>query len=278
MVQNFKFSNQPFNMGSKYRNQLVYIFAIPLFFMVFSIFYTPFDIMEFYSGAQGKEFSFHITMLSCISLGTLAISRTMLHFVLKATEMGWFQYIGWCLGEVLGITFFFALYTVLIKADGQNYFQHFSYCLKYSYLELVFIYIPMTLSRAVTLKNGMLEARQQQADGSLVRFHDEHQRLRLTIAPSSLLYVKAESNYLKICYMEAEKVREFMLRASMKSLETPAFAQCLVRCQRSYFVNPEHVTVLRKDRDGFMFAEMNIPNTPPVPVSKQYFDKLSGLL
>lgn len=278
MVQNFKFTNSDFSMGGKYSSQLAYILGIPLFFMVFSIFYVPFDIQQFYTIGHGKEFSFHIIMLSCIIMGVLAISRTMLHYVLKASGMGWFNYICWCLVEVLGITFFMALYTALVKHDGQNYFQHLAYCLKYSYLELVFVYVPMSLVRAVKNKNEQLEVKHQQEDGSLVRFHDEHQRLKLTIVPSSLLYVKAESNYLRICYMEAGKVKEFMLRASMKSLEVPAFAKSLVRCQRSYFVNPEHVTVLRKDRDGFMFAEMNIANVPPVPVSKQYFEQLSDLL
>ncbi len=278
MVQNLKFPNADFSMGGKYYNQLAYIFGIPLFFITFSIFYTPFDIQQFYSIDNGHEFPFHIIMLACIMMGVLAVSRTMLHFILKASPIGWVSYIGWCLSEVLGITFFMALYTALVRHDGQNYFQHLAICLKYSYLELVFIYVPMSLSRAVKNKNELLETKRLQDSDSLVRFHDEHQRLKLTIAPSSLLYVKAESNYLRICYLEAEKVREFMLRASMKSLDTPAFSKSLVRCQRSYYVNPEHVTVLRKDRDGFMFAEMNIPNVPPVPVSKQYFEHLSELL
>lgn len=275
MIQNFKLPNADFKMGSKYSSQLPYILGIPLFFLVFSIFYTPLDIQDYFGQA---DFPFHITMLTCIITGVLGISRTMLHFVLKASGMGWAHYICWCLMEVLGMTFFMALYTALIKHEGQNYFQHLAYCLRYSYLELIFIYVPMSLVRAIRNKNELLEAKRLQEDGSLLRFHDEHQRLKLTIAPSSLLFVKSESNYLKIYYMEAGKVREFTLRASMKSLEIPAFAKTLVRCQRSYFVNPEHVTVLRKDRDGFMFAEMNIPNVPPVPVSKQYFDHLSELL
>lgn len=278
MVRNSRLSNQEFSMNGKYRLQLVYIIIIPMFFLAFSVFYNPFDILEYYSGASGKDSAFHIIMLTSILAGVLAISRTMLHFVLKATDIGWINYIGWCLAEILGMSFFMALYTVLVKADGQNYFQHMAQCLKFSYLELIFIYVPMMLVRAVKIKNGLLEFKKQQDDNSLVRFYDEHQRLKLTIAPSSLLYVKSESNYLRICYLEAEKVREFVLRASMKSLEVPAFAHCLVRCQRSYFVNPDHVTVLRKDRDGFMYAEMNIPNVPAVPVSKQYFALLSELL
>lgn len=278
MIQNFKLPNADFGMGGKYSSQLPYMLGIPVFFMVFSIFYTPFNIQEFYDLECGRGFPFHITMLSCIIMGVLGIYRTMLHFILKASGMGWFYYICWCFMEVLGITFFMALYTALIKHDGKNYFQYLAYCLKYSYLELVFIYVPMSLARAIKNKNELLEAKRLQEDGSLLRFHDEHQRLKLTIAPSSLLFVKSESNYLKIYYMEAGKVREFTLRASMKSLEIPAFAKALVRCQRSYFVNPEHVTVLRKDRDGFMFAEMNIPDIQPVPVSKQYFNHLSELL
>ena len=110
-----------------------------------------------------------------------------------------------------------------------------------------------------------------------MRFFDEHKRLKLSIASSSILYVRSESNYVKIIYLDSGKVRDYMLRASMKSLEAIG-SKALVRCQKSYFVNPEHITVLRKDSEGFIFAEMNIEGAPPVPVSKKNYDNLAALL
>lgn len=277
MVQIISKDTDYFKMGDSYIPQLVYILLLPLFFMVFSLFYNPFDIQGYYSSARFGD-SFHLLMLACIILGVLAISRTMLHFILKAVRMPQAYYVAWCLLEMFVMSLFMALYTVLMKERGHNYFQELSTCMKYCFTILCYPYMVMTLARIVMNKSAELRFKAEQEDNSLVRFYDEHHRLKLTIAPSSILYVKSDYNYIKINYMDAGKVKEFVLRASMKSLENPSFSHCLVRCQRSYFVNPEHVTVLRKDSDGFIYAEMNIPDVPAVPVSKQYYGALSELL
>ena len=266
-----------FKMGDSYIPQLVYILLLPAFFLTFSMFYDPFGILVFYSSDRFGDY-FHLLMLSCIILGVLGISRTMLHFILKAVRMPQAYYIAWCLIEMLMMSLFTALYTVLVKVDAHHYFPVLSTCMKYCFTILCYPYMVMILARLVMNKNAELRFKAEQEDHSLVRFYDEHHRLKLTIAPSSILYVKSDYNYIKINYMDAGKVKEFVLRASMKSLENPSFSHCLVRCQRSYFVNPEHVTVLRKDSDGFIYAEMNIPDVPAVPVSKQYYGALSELL
>ena len=52
----------------------------------------------------------------------------------------------------------------------------------------------------------------------------------------------------------------------------------IIRCQRSYFVNPRHVTVLRRDKEGFIQAELDVNNSKPVPVSPKYYEQLSKML
>lgn len=42
----------------------------------------------------------------------------------------------------------------------------------------------------------------------------------------------------------------------MRKLEPVAEHFHLIRCQRSYYVNPTHVKVLRKDKDGFIYADL----------------------
>ena len=95
-------------------------------------------------------------------------------------------------------------------------------------------YVPKT-------KNEEIAEMEAPKDNSLVRFYDEHKRLKLTIAPSSILYVKSELNYVVVYYLDAGKVKNYQIRCSMKSIEDSADKHFLCRCQRSYFVNPEHV-------------------------------------
>ena len=63
----------------------------------------------------------------------------------------------------------------------------------------------------------------------------------------------------------------------MRGIEELMDKHGIIRCQRSYFVNPRHVTVLRKDKEGFIQAELDV-NCKPVPVSPKYYEILSQLL
>ena len=51
----------------------------------------------------------------------------------------------------------------------------------------------------------------------------------------------------------------------------------LVRSHRSYIVNPAHVKILRKDKEGVILAELDA-GTKEIPVSKKFYDRLSSIL
>ena len=52
----------------------------------------------------------------------------------------------------------------------------------------------------------------------------------------------------------------------------------MVRCQRSFFVNPQHVKVLRKDKQGVVVAELDVNGADTIPVSPKYYDALERML
>ena len=64
----------------------------------------------------------------------------------------------------------------------------------------------------------------------------------------------------------------------MKSLENIPSAKSLVRCHRSYFINPRQVRVLSRNKEGFIYAELLPEDAGGIPVSKQYYDRLSDML
>lgn len=265
-----------FKLEGGFLPHLVYSVVLPLFFLGSVLLYNPFDIEGFYTFGT-FSFGFHLTIISCIILLCSILGRLSLFFVLRELDMNWTQYGIWCFGEMLIMSAFVALYTVLFKGSDGGYFAVLPNCVKFIFLILIYPYGFLTLTQVIRLKDEELERRLQPGDNSLIRFHDEHKRLKLSIAPSAILFVRSDYNYVKINYLDAGKVKEFTLRASMKSLDDIG-SRCLVRCQRSYFVNPEHISVLRKDPQGMIFAEMNIPGVSAVPVSKQYYDSLSSLL
>ena len=77
--------------------------------------------------------------------------------------------------------------------------------------------------------------------------------------------------------MEGEALKEYTLRQSMKGIETLMDKHGIIRCQRSYFVNPRHVKVLRRDKEGIIQAELDTHNQH-VPVSPKYYEQLSKML
>ena len=264
-------------LAKGYSAQVIYMIVLPFFFFAFCMLYDPFHIQEYYSFG-GFTPGVHIVMLSCILLVWLILSRTVFYFLKREFTMKWWQYVLWCLGEVLVASAFMALYTSLFRHEGDNYFGILATCLKFTAMTLVFPYVFLVMQQIIANKEEDLVNKDLLPEKNLVRFYDEHKRLKLTIAPSSVLYVKSEFNYLKIHYLSAGRVKEYSLRGSMKSLAESAPAQILVRCQRSYFINPAHVKVLWKDKEGFIFADLDVPDLPSIPVSKQYYDSIAALL
>ena len=64
----------------------------------------------------------------------------------------------------------------------------------------------------------------------------------------------------------------------MKSFESDAAKHGFVRCHRSYYVNPRHVKLLSRGKDGIIYTEFIREGVSRIPVSKQYYQKLADML
>lgn len=271
--------NTPLIVSKGYGSQVKYAVLMPLFYFVFCFVYNPFSMSAIYN-VGGKSWTFHLLMLTCIMVGTLALTRLVFSFLYKYIPFKWWHYAVWCLGETLVTSFFFALYTSLFyrKSGGMPYFTALPYCFKTVSLTLIYPYLLCILLRIVSNKNADLAEAGQKPEESLIKFYDEHKRLKLTIDPSAVLYVSADANYIKIHYIENDRVKAYQLRNSMKSLEGDAQRHGFVRCHRSYYVNPRHIKVLSRDREGVIYTEFTREGVGHIPVSKQYYDSLAKLL
>ena len=266
--------NTPLRIGKSYGSQLLSVLVIPAFFVGFAFLYNPFGMQQYYQ-IGGMGFGFHFVILTTILMAVLALTRLIFSAIYRYTPFLWWHYTLWCFGEVFVYSFFMALYTTLFYGGAQNYFVVLSRCFKFAYLILVYPYIFLTLIQIIINKNHDLTA---EPSDSLVKFYDEHKRLKLTIDPAAIICIQADANYVIIRYMDAERIKEFLLRASMKSVENTVGRHGLVRCHRSYFVNPKYVKLLSKNREGMITAELLNPEIDSIPVSKQFYKQLSELL
>ena len=249
---------------------LVHIFAIPIFFLGFILIYESQWTMEFLDAGNGDVFN--TLMLTSILIGVLCVSRIPITVVRAHLNMSWWKYSLWSLAEMMVFACFAALYMALVYGD-YGYFPALGKCLQLTFSILPYPYIVFALLFAYIFPDE-----KDVSEENLVRFADSTGRLKLVIAHDVILFIEAQENYISIHYLEGEKLKEYSLRQSMRGIETLMDKHGIIRCQRSYFVNPRHVKVLRRDKEGFIQAELDVPNSRPVPVSPKYYEQLSKLL
>ena len=244
------------------RSNLSFLLVIPVFCLSFVLLYEPSNLLDL------------LNMVDCILLGVMIISRGVLMAIHHTLQLNWFKFMVWEVAEVMTMSLFTALYITLMYHGEYTYFFITGQCLYHLLLITIFPYIIFNLSFAYVC---VLE-QDNVFDDSLMRFYDNTQKLKLMIASSAVLYIEAAENYVHVRYIEGDHLKDFPLRASMKSLEELMQKHGLVRCQRSYYINPQHIKVLRRDKEGMISAELDIPNQKSIPVSPKYYDSLAKWL
>jgi hypothetical protein len=257
----------------RFGTQMLYIMMLPLSFIVFSLVYRPFDVDTFLDMGEGL-YPFNITMITCIVLVVLLITRLSLYFCRHHLNLSEGWYIFWCVCEVVIIAHFVTLYMWLMLGKKMLYLEVLAESLEMIALILVFPYVIIWLSlRIVDLKKIPEQTAEQK-----IRFSDDRNNIKLVVLASSVLYVSAEENYVNIFYMEKDKLRKFVLRNTMKNIEQLCARNGLLRCHRSYYINKNHVSSIRKDKDNIIVAELDSSEKIHIPVSRRYYDDLSHLI
>lgn len=256
---------------------ILFFTVVPLFFFLFILAYKPYDIESFLSVGKG-QYTLNLIVCSLIVLGVMALSRMLLFILRRTIDLNWSLYILWCVGEVVVSGLFMSIPMGIGWAATRTYFTVMSLCVLYTAGILVF---PLSiLSMAVQLY--VLDKRTQKGpaidEKKLIRFHDEQKRLKLVVSSDAVLYIKAEENYVHVVHLDNGRVKEFTLRSSMRALEELVQKHGLVRCHRSFFINPERVEILRKDDNGYFEALLDREGLEPIPVSKRYYETLTARL
>ena len=250
---------------------LLHCILVPIFFLGFILISDSRWVDEFLETGNGTIFN--TLMLTSILIGIMCASRIPQTAARKKIlPLSWWKYALWSFTEVFVFACFAALYMALVYGT-YGYFPALGKCLQLAFGILPYPFIIFALLFALIRPDE-----EHVAEEDLVRFADSTGRLKLVIAHDVILFIEAQENYVSIHYMEGEHMKEYTLRQSMRGIEELMAKHGIIRCQRSYFVNPRHVKVLRRDKEGFIQAEMDITNSKPVPVSPKYYEQLSKML
>lgn len=251
--------------------QLLHVIVLPVFFCLFALIYEPFGLRQFIGD---DWYEVHVIIISCILLVSTILCRLLYYFL--PLKLNYSLYAFWSIGEVFFASFFVALYLMEVLHKSAVYFSIVSFSFKFLLLTLVIPYIILALSMIIAeFRRKVNEPDEKELR---MRFYDDKHNLKLVLQPSSVLYISAEINYVNIYYVDNDKVRNYILRSSMKALDEICQDNGLLRCHRSYYINPKHVKVLRKDKDGIVYAELDARDVMNIPVTKRYYDRLSDML
>lgn len=263
----------------KFSSQVLYFLILPCFLFFFTIIYHPFEIQDSLDMGSDK-FSFNITIITCIVLVSLVISRLIFYFVKRRMTLNYFWYTIWCILEMVAASFFVALYLWLMFKTEVPYFQLLIESIQDLSLVLIFPYLIITLSLIILDYRDDNQKSSSHYDDSVshIRFCDANGNQKLVLTLNSILYVAAQENYIRIFYINDDKVVSYILRNTMKKLEEGGLPKQLVRCHRSYFVNTRRVKLLKKEKEGVLFAELDAPQPIKIPVTITYYDTVAQLL
>lgn len=252
---------------------IAHAILVSVFAFVFVVLYRPFAIPEMLQLDQ-STYTFNITILFCIVFGSMSIMRLVLFLLRKSFKDTGLVYAVWCLGEIVVASLFASLYIALMSSADHGYFEVVGATVGRLFGICIYPYGIMYL--VVML---LAERTAEQVDNSkLMKFYDEYKKLRFVIASDAVVFLRSEENYVQIHYLDHSKPKKFVLRSSMRALEEQVVRHGLVRCHRSYFINPEYIKMIRKESTGLVFAELKQEQFEPIPISRKYQAEISQMI
>ena len=177
---------------------------------------------------------------------------------------------------MLAASLFISMYIVLMDKEAEPFFELAGSSFIMMSATCIYPYGFLWLGLELYARNN--EDQPVPEDHSLIRFHDEYGKLRFVIAPDVLIFIKSEDNYVQIHYLDQSRAKKFILRSSMRALEDTLSKHGLVRCHRSWFINPSYIKIVHRDGSGQIVAELNVDGYESIPISRKYHDEVSRLV
>lgn len=254
---------------------IMHSLIVPVFILLFTIYYRPYgayDVLHM----EHASFAFNATILFCIVLVSISITRGWLYLIGKYKVISRTVYLLWCIAEILVASLFTTMYIILMDKETIPFFELAASSFTMMLATGIYPYGFLWLGLELYAKNN--EDQVTPEDHSLIRFYDEYGKLRFVIAPEAVIFIKSEDNYVQIHYLDKGRTKKFILRSSMRALEEGLEKHGLVRCHRSYFINPAFIRIVHRDEAGMIAADLNQEGYDSIPISRKYQDVITKLL
>ena len=270
------------------RYQLVATVTFTAFFsLLFLIFSIPFSHNAWFELRATDAFGFTV-LFYLLSLALVIVSKRVMYVtyrkrVQRPTFLG---YILWNLVEIVAICALYTAFTLkgesmgIIDNGGAPWHIVFMNSIIYGFMTLAVPYVICGMYFAIIDKdntirvmnygNAVTDEVLPPREETKITLFDSGGALRFSVTSSNLYYIESDDNYVKVWYTDSHgMMKQYMLRCRLKTIEESFADSDLIRCNRKYVVNMEHVRVLRKLRENYVL-ELDNDAIPPLPVTKTY--------
>ena len=261
-----------------------------LFSLVFIMLISPYlRFVWFKMGFASAQALLTLVFMSlCIVI--LSFSKMTMYAVAKKHTLIYFDYVMWCLGEVVVISLAYAAFSLNGIAAGVvpyveiTFLKLFLSAMGFCIISLGVPYLLAAFFFAIEDKNNTIrlmsfgsittdEAPSLTKDEKIT-LYDNSGSLKLVVSLSNLFYIESDDNYIKVWYQDSEgTLKQYMLRCRLKTVEESFTGSDLVRCHRKYIVNFDKVETITRTKEGYAI-DLGLGNTEPIPVSKTYEDNV----
>ena len=278
------------------RYQLVATVTFTAFFsLLFLIFSIPFSHNAWFELRATDAFGFTV-LFYLLSLALVIVSKRVMYVtyrkrVQRPTFLG---YILWNLVEIVAICALYTAFTLkgesmgIIDNGGAPWHIVFMNSIIYGFMTLAVPYVICGMYfatidkdntiRVMNYSNAVTDEVLPPREETKITLFDSGGALRFSVTSSNLYYIESDDNYVKVWYTDSHgEMKQYMLRCRLKTIEESFADSDLLRCNRKYVVNMEHVRVLRKLRDNYVL-ELDNDSIPPLPVTKTYEENVVARL
>lgn len=248
---------QPFTLLDDYQSRWFLVAFSGLFATFFVYFFNPFDILNItYQSAAGN-------FLSILTVGlwgslSLIITQFGLRMIIGLRTFRLDQFLLWVHFELtfLGLISFF-----IFGELDKPWIKEFGVVLRYTLSLAILPYFLACLIIAVfklSIRSKKQEAALEQSEQPLI-LKEQNEKVALTLNPVDLLYLKSESNYTQVVYLDHGVEAKKLLRNNLKTLATELNLPGLLRIHRSYMIYQPSINKVERHKGTYRVQLAGIP-------------------
>ncbi|MBE6346400.1 MAG: LytTR family transcriptional regulator [Lentimicrobiaceae bacterium] len=267
-------------------NIIKLIFFTTIYSLVFINIFRPFNSETWIPGINNFNYFIYSSLMVLMGSLLISLSRVIMYYFVKKISIGYLEYLIWIFAEIfiLASIYVFMAYRVgfidnfLVENPNLTLWEAIFDILRKAIANTTWmLLIPYIISFLYLynehLIRDVINKKEEGAELCVINFKDERNEVRFTVASDKVLFVESSDNYCIIKYLNNDKINDFVIRNSLKKISADLAETPIQRCHRSYMINLEHVSSLRKE-NGELTMEFDMPEIKEIPISKSYTDKI----